>query len=131
MVVTVARQTEYIPEWNSNKTDEKPIVIVHKAPTTVLSEMLIPKPVFKMKMGNDGNGSVSETEFTVDYKKIVKEMVIEIKNLTIDVDGKPLVITNVTDLFSPSTPSCINGLVDDVGLYLQTLLSAKEAKTKN
>lgn len=131
MIISVKTKNEYVPEWNGNKDDESPITIEHLTPTMALYEALIPKPTMKMNLDKDGRMEGGETEVTIDNRKIVVRMVTGIKNLTLNVDGKPIAVTSGSDLFGPAVPSEISGLVDEIGAYLQGLLSKKAFDAKN
>ncbi len=130
MILSVDLKKEYIPEWNGNADSSDPIKVIHKVPTMALANNLIPKPVIKMKVGKEGTEG-GETEMTIDTTKIVKEMVIEIKNLTIDYGNGVKNLKDGDDLFSEDAPAMLQGLADELGKYFQTLLTDRTVNTKN
>jgi hypothetical protein len=131
MVISVNTQQEYIPEVWGNKSAPDQIVIKHLAPTQALYNALIPKPEVEVRYDKNNEPEGSIMNLVIDNTKIVKEMVTSIENLTIEVDGKPFKITNGRELFGPSVPSVVSALVDEVGAYLQGLLSKKSIDVKN
>lgn len=130
MVISFKRENEFVPEWNKNKDEDKPIKVLYREPTMALKEKLIDKPkievTYNEKMESDGGKSV----VVVDNTNIVKKMVTKIENLEIDVDGKKRQLTTADDLFG-DVPSELSGLVDEIGNYLQGVLLAREVDTKN
>jgi hypothetical protein len=131
MVISVATKKEFTPEWNDNKKENNPIVVVHRAPTMALYEQLIPKPTIKMKIGNDGSANGGETEIEIDTKALVKAMLLELKNCDLEIDGKPMSIKNTEDLYGPSAPAILSGLVNEIGSYFQKILSERDVEAKN
>ena len=131
MVISVSLKKEYVPTWMNNNESEKPFKVLHRAPTMGLYEELIPKPKIKMRVDKDGaNGG--ETEMTVDTTNIVKRMVIEIVDLTLNLDdGSQMVIKNVDDLFGKDAPAMLSGLTEELGRYLQELLTTRGVNSKN
>lgn len=135
MVISVNFVREYKPEWNGNKDDPNPIIVMHKAPTMELADQLIPKPTIVMKTGKDGVDG-GEMEVTIDNRKFVRAMVTSIRNLSVeftDVQGVPVkrIITSAEELMAPGVPSELQGLVDELGTYFQKLLSKKDLSEKN
>ena len=131
MIIDVSTVKEYIPSWNNNKTSDSPIIVKHKAPSMALYGQLVPRPSIKLSIDAEGKSSGGETEMTLDYTKIVKEMVLTIENLELNIDGKTMRLCNSGDLFGGSTPSMISGLVDELGAHFQMLLSKKDVDEKN
>jgi len=133
MVINLEVSRKFVPEWNGNKSlaDGEQIEITHKAPTLALVNRLIPKPSLKMIMGKDGSMDGGESEIVMDNTKIVREMVTEIRNLSISIDGKVRKIITAADLFGDDIPSVLSGLVDEVGAYLQGVLNKKDIDAKN
>lgn len=130
MVLDVTVNRVFIPEWNNNKLEIQKVEVGHKAPTVALFNKLIPKPVYKMSVDKDGNGAGGESEVVLDYSKIVKEMVTDIQNLSYKVDGKEVKIEKAMDLFG-DVPPALSGLIDEIGLYLSSLLQTKVVDPKN
>ena len=131
MIISISTQTEYTPDWNDNKKDTNPIIIEHLTPSMTLYNELIVPPSVKMNIDKDGKMDGGETEITIDNKKIVRKMVTKVRNLTIEIDGKPMEIKNGAELFGPGTPAILSGLVEEIGTYLQGILSEKRVDTKN
>jgi hypothetical protein len=132
MKISVDTKREFIPEWHDNKLadESQRIVIEHRAPSMTLVEDLIPKPTLKMT----GHGDVTdgwETTSTMDSKKLIRGMLLKIRNLTLDVDGKDMPIVGYEDLYSPATPSIVAGLVDEIAMYFQKILSERKTDVKN
>lgn len=135
MVISVSNQREYIPNWNNNKSDPNPIVVVHKVADITMREQLIPKPTIVMKTGQDGMEG-GEMEVTIDHTRLVKAMVLNIKNLTIAVPDAQGVTTNrliltADELLSPGIPASLYGLVEELGNYFQKILQQREVNEKN
>ena len=132
MKVSVRLENEFIPSWNGNEEDESPIVVVHKRPTIALRDKLIPKPRLKIRVTPGANGEeqaqVGETEVVIDNRRLVEEMVTEIKNLVVEIpDSKGEVkereITKGTELFADWVPAELGELADEIGRHLQSALS--------
>jgi len=130
MVLDVSVSRVYIPDWLENKKDATPIEIHHKAPSVALLNRLVPKSVFRMTTDKDGNPSGGESEFVMDYSKVVREMVTEVRNFSLNVDGKEQAIRTAADLFG-DVPAVVSGLIDEVGQYLTALLQKKVVDPKN
>jgi hypothetical protein len=131
MVVNIAPKREYIPEWNGNKDEKVPFVVVHRAPTMSLYDELVPKPKVTMKIGKEG-AEGGETEISIDTTAIVKRMLLEIKGLSLHEEGKDdIPIISAKDLFGENAPSVLSGLTDELGRYFQNLLTEKVVDTKN
>jgi hypothetical protein len=131
MVINVSLKKEYIPEWNGNRDSNDQIVVIHRAPTMSLYDELIPKPTIKMKVGKDG-AEGGETELTVDTSNLVRKMIVDIKGLIIDIEGKnQIVIKTGNDLFSTDAPAMLAGLTDELGRYFQEILISRKVDTKN
>lgn len=133
MVINLEVSRKFVPEWNGNKSlpAGEQIEVTHKAPTLALVNRLIPKPSLKMIMGREGQMEGGESEIIMDNTKIVREMVTEIRNLTLNVDGKSRKIVSAADLFAEDVPAVLSGLVDELGSYLQGVLNKKEVDAKN
>ena len=130
MLITVSNKTEFIPEWNDNQKENDPVVVVHRVPTMGLRERLIPKPRLKLMVSADGKSEGGETEVEVDNKKIILAMLVEIKNLAYESDGKEIRVKSADDLYSNNTPSTLSGLVDEIGTYFQKILNER-VESKN
>lgn len=131
MVLEVSVNKVFIPEWNGNKQENQPIEIHHRVPTMALFNKLIPKPSIRLTIDKDGNSDGGETEINVDYTKVVRDMVTEIRNFSINTDGKEVPIKLASDLFGENAPPVVSGLVDEVGQYLTALLQKKVVDPKN
>ena len=130
MVINVSLKKEFIPVWNDNRTSDKPIKILHKAPTMALHEKLIPKPKITMKIGAEG-ASGGETEMVVDTSNLVREMVTGIENLEINMDGKTVTITSANELYGEGAPTELAELTAEIGKYFQDILTNRAVNTKN
>lgn len=132
MTISVAKNVEYVPEWNGNReADGDQIVVLHKQPTMALYDQLIPKPKVVLKVGKEGSEG-GETEITVDTSAMVKAMVLEIKGLTFKFEnGDLLSIKTGNDLFGDHVPSFVSGLTEELGRHFQELLTEKSVNTKN
>jgi hypothetical protein len=131
MIINVSTTKEFIPEWNNNRASTNPISITHKAPTMALYNALVPRPSIKLTIDSDGKSSGGETEMTLDYTKTVKEMLLVISNLELNIDGRTVSICNAGDLLGGNTPCMLSGLVDELGAYFQMLLTTKSIDEKN
>ena len=131
MVIKITTKTEFIPTWNENDKSDNPIVIEHLTPTLALYNELIKAPVFTVKVDPKTGENVPETEISFDYTKFVKKMVTKVKNLTIEIDDKPMKVESASDLFGPAMPAVISELVREIGTYLQGILANQEIDSKN
>ena len=125
MIVQVANKSEFIPEWNGNKEENDPIVVTHKVPTMALREQLIPKPRLKLVVSPDGKSEGGETTIEIDNRSLIQTMLISIKGLAVNIDGKEVEIKTAGDLFGKDTPSILSGLVDELGTYFQKILNER------
>lgn len=131
MIVSVSTKNEFIPEWNDNKDSEEPIVVHYKAPTMVLVNSLLPKPTIDWNVGSNMAITGGAMKSVIDNSKIVRQMVTKIKNLSVSVDDKVIKIETGEDLFGKDAPSILAGLVDEIGSYLQGVLSERVVDQKN
>ncbi len=133
MNISVETVTSYIPVWNKNKElpEGAQVVIKHKAPSIQLYDKLVPKASLLLKIDPEGKSSGGETEMTIDNVKIFKTMVLDIKNLSFTVNDQKIEIQKAEDLFNESIPAGVSGLIDEVGAYLQRLLTSKDVDPKN
>ena len=130
MVLNLVLENEYVPEWNNNKKDANPIVVVYKTPTVALYNQLVPKPKITMSVGGESM-STGTTEVVLDNSAIVQAMVTEIKNLDLKVNGVAVPIKTGRDLFGANVPAGLSGLIDEIGVHLQGLLVDKGVNAKN
>ncbi len=130
MVLNLVLENEYVPEWNNNKKDANPIVVVYKTPTVALYNQLVPKPKITMSIGGE-SVSTGTTEVVLDNSAIVQAMVTEIKNLDLKVNGVAVSIKTGRDLFGANVPAGLSGLIDEIGVHLQGLLVDKGVNAKN
>jgi hypothetical protein len=130
MVISVSLKKEYIPEWMDNAKSDKPIRVLHKAPTMALYEELIPKPRIKVKVGAEG-AEGGETELVVDNTAIVKKMVNEIMDCELNIEGRTVIIKNADDLYGANAPAMLSGLAEELGRYFQKILADRSVDTKN
>lgn len=123
---------KFIPAWYGNKNRDvaTQIVINYKAPTVALSRRILDPPKLKMISG-EGTVNAFESELIVDYTKVIMEMVTGIENFGYVRDGKQVDIQIAADLFREGVPVEINGLIDEVGQFLQGLLQKKAVDQKN
>lgn len=133
MILSLEKFEPFVPKWNNNEAEEKPIKVFYKNPTMPMYERLIPKPSITVKIDAEGNSQGGESKITVDNKAIVLDMVERIENFEYPVEGgKTIAITSAKDLFAPTVPAMVSGLIDEIGSYLQVILSKKgEATSKN
>ncbi len=131
MVLELSLVTEYTPEWNNNRKEAEPIVVKHKVPTMALTNRLIPKTSVTMKMDENGKMSGGESELVIDNTRLVRDMVTSIRGLTVKDGSKEYQIVTAGDLFSENAPPALAGLIDELGLYFQELLTKKEVEAKN
>lgn len=132
MKISVNTVREYIPEWRENKKEDpvNQIVVEHRTPSMSLVEELIPKAALKIT-GHGDTQEGWETTYVMDTKKIVRGMLLKIRNLTLDIDGKDTPIVSFDDLYNPSAPSILAGLTEELGTYFQKLLSERKVDVKN
>jgi hypothetical protein len=137
MIVKLQSKLEFIPSWNENLSlpDAEQIKIIHKAPTMELYNRLIPKPSLKLSMNEKGEMDGGETEVSVDNSRLVREMVTDVRNLAFELEGahetKKVVILKGNDFFTGNAPAEVSGLVDEIGSYLQSVLTKKVVDAKN
>jgi hypothetical protein len=122
MVLSISSKREYIPKFNDNQ--KAPVAdqvkVEHKAATLALKEKLFPK-MYQFDQNGDVTGS-----FEIDRVKILKEFIVEIKNLyyKVEEDGDINArIRTADDLFK--APTEFDGLVDELYAYFQELLNKK------
>jgi hypothetical protein len=132
MIVDINLENEFIPEWNNNKKEDQPIKVIYRTPSMSHVERLIPKPSYLLKTDAEGRSQGAEVELTVDTKKMILALVIDIQNLEItNTSGTKTKIKNPQDLYTEQAPACLSGLADEIGVFLQGKLSAKVDETKN
>jgi len=122
MVMTITTKREYIPKFNDNRsaTVADQVKIEHKAPTLAIKEKLFPK-MYQF----DQNGAVTGS-FEIDRVKILREFIVEIKNLFYKADDEKDVNVRIRvadDLFK--APPEFDPLVDELYSYFQDLLNGK------
>lgn len=126
MVISVSMKREFVPKFNGN--DKAPVAdqvrVEHRAPMLGMKEKLFPK-VYQF----DQSGEVTGT-FELDRVKVIKEFVLEIKNLYYKSDETDtnVRIRTADDLFK--APTDFDGLVDELYNYFQDLLN-KKVEEKN
>lgn len=126
MVISVSMKREFVPKFNGN--DKAPVAdqvrVEHRAPMLGMKEKLFPK-VYQF----DQSGEVTGT-FELDRVKVIKEFVLEIKNLYYKSDETDtnVRIRTADDLFK--APTDFDGLVDELYSYFQDLLN-KKVEEKN
>jgi hypothetical protein len=126
MILEINEVCEFIPDWNENKKNADQIKVKYKNPTMPMYDKLIPKPQMVLKVGPDGKASGGETAVTIDNKAILLEMVTSIENLSFKVgSGEVVSIKTGKDLYGSAVPAVISGLVDEIGAFLQGVLSKK------
>lgn len=126
MILEINDSCEFVPEFNGNKAEDKPILVKYKNPTMPLYDRLIPKPQLTLKLSADGQSSGGESVVTIDNKAIVMAMVTSIENLEIKLqNGKTISITTAKELYGDDVPSSVAGLIDEIGSHLQSALSKK------
>lgn len=126
MVISVSMKREFVPKFNGNDKAQvaDQIRVEHKAPSLAMKEKLFPK-VYQF----DQNGEVTGT-FELDRVKVIREFILEIKNLYYkndDIDGNVRIRT-ADDLFK--APTDFDALVDELYNYFQDLLN-KKVEEKN
>lgn len=126
MVISVSMKREFVPKFNGNDKVQvaDQIRVEHKAPSLAMKEKLFPK-VYQF----DQNGEVTGT-FELDRVKVIREFILEIKNLYYkndDIDGNVRIRT-ADDLFK--APTDFDALVDELYNYFQDLLN-KKVEEKN
>jgi|WetSurMetagenome_2_1015567.scaffolds.fasta_scaffold278636_2 hypothetical protein len=128
MVLEVNDVCEYTPEWNGNKSQDDPILIKYKNPTMQLYKNLVPQPQLVLKVGADGKADGGETTVTINNEKIVGDMISSIENLNIKLkNGTIIPVKTGKELYGADVPQIVSGLIDEVGSYLQGILTRKAA----
>lgn len=131
-VVKVTTTDSYTPEWGGNREQAEPFVVEHLEPTYALYNSLVPKPSIQMKFDKNMESLGGETEAVIDNSRIVRKMVTKIKGLAYQKDnGKEIPVVTGDDLFGPGIPSAFSGLIDELGGYLQKILTNREVDVKN
>lgn len=121
MILSISTKREFIPKFNGN--DKLPaadqIKIVHRAPTVAIKERLFPRK-FEYNTSGELTGS-----FEVDRKKILKEFVTELVNISykLDEDKETIKIKSVDELFN--APPEFDPLIDELYAYFQEILNKK------
>jgi hypothetical protein len=124
MILEISDVLEYTPEWNGNRNNSTPITVKYRNPTMALYEQLIPKPKLVMKMDNDGKMQGAESIVSLDNRKIIHEMVTSIQNLHVKFQGREFDVKSGDELFG-DVPAVISTLVDELGVFLQKVLTKK------
>lgn len=130
MEIKINTVEEYIPEWNDNRSEEKPMKVIHRIPTWKLRSNLLPNPKITMKISPNGEAQGGETIVEMNNEKVIRGMTKSFVDFTLNVNGNIYEIKTVEDLFNESTPTIIGGLVDELGSYYQRILSQR-TETKN
>jgi hypothetical protein len=126
MLLSLEMFEPFVPKWNGNESEDKPIKIHYKNPSMPLYEKLIPRPELLVKISPDGISQGGESKMVIDNKAIVLEMVEKIENLEVPTAaGTVRQITKPNQLYEDGVPSYVSGLVDEIGSYLQGILSKK------
>jgi hypothetical protein len=133
MIFSTSTKTEFVPKWYNNQSEPESdqIVIEHLAPSANLKDRLIPKPDLKWTFDAKGEASGGETTMSIDNKRIVMAMVTKVRNLTVEVNGKKFEVKDANDLYGQGMPVEVSELTDEIGNYLQGLLSKSGVNTKN
>jgi hypothetical protein len=132
MKIVVSTDCTFIPEWKGNRglDASEQIVVTYKEPDMPMYEKLVDKPRLTMKTNDKQEFVGGESVIEIDNKKIVKEMVIKIENLSYERNGKEVPIANGPSLFSAGVPSSFHELTDEIGMEMQRVL-AKAVDAKN
>jgi len=115
MKITLARDAEYIPEWNGNRDDPEPVVFHLRYLTTAERQQCMEREYLP-----DKNGGV-RVAIKPDQERMFKLAVRKIENL--EVNGRPL--TTAGDVLS--TPG-LDLLFIEVSLYVLTMNAEQDSK---
>jgi hypothetical protein len=120
--IRVSLETEYIPEFNGNRSmsSGEQCVITHKVPTMALNEKLMPQPEMKFVFSTEGKPVGGEVTTKVDRKGLLMSMVTGIRNLTWTDSSGTHQIRNAEALFSDAPPY-FNPLVEEIAGHLMSL----------
>lgn len=133
MIIKIAKVTEFIPKWNDNlnlKPGEQ-IKIKHASPSIALKDSIYPKPKAEYTFDEKGNPTGGTTTMEIDRKALIKGMNISIENLSYEVgDNKIVNVVSAKDLFSDTTPTEFDDLINEISGYFQEILASKVDEKK-
>lgn len=116
MVIEVKRESEFIPEWNGNRDlDEKEqITIVHRFLKPGERQKYI--YVEPIEFDYSGEKTVPKSRYVQNSAGVAKAVITGIKNLSINQDGKEIVVDTVGKLYD--TEGVPQALVSEIEAYL-------------
>lgn len=124
-VISTSKSRNYIPTWEGNDTEvgADQIIVELKAVTIAMKEKLSPR-VFNFDETGKPTMSVG-----IDRKKTLREMIICIRNLSVEIDGELKVVSTVDQLFN--THVALDGLVEELYTHCTELLNQTGVDEKN
>lgn len=112
MKVQISKELEYVPEWNDNKQEADPVMVVLQPLTSEQRAACI-----EYRIDKDG-----EVNVVPDVIKLFRYGVKEVRNLQ---DDKPL--TKAKDVLN-SRANKLDGLVREVGSHVFVLNTVTDSK---
>ena len=125
--LSTAKTGRYIPKWNGNENDARPIEVVYNVPSIELKEKLLDR---KFDLEQRGADMVQKMSVQIDRKRTINAFLERIENLDIEDDnGNVKSISNTKELFASGLE--LDGLVEELYAHFTEVLNNTEVNEKN
>lgn len=125
--LSTAKTGKYIPKWNGNENDTRPIVVVYNVPSIELKEKLLDR---KFDLEQRGADMVQKMSVQIDRKRTINAFLERIENLEIEDDNDNVKsISNTKELFASGLE--LDGLVEELYAHFTEILNNTEVNEKN
>lgn len=125
--LSTAKTGRYIPKWNGNENDTRPIEVVYNVPSIELKEKLLDR---KFDLEQRGADMVQKMSVQIDRKRTINAFLERIENLEIEDDnGNVKSISNTKELFASGLE--LDGLVEELYAHFTEVLNNTEVNEKN
>lgn len=125
--LSTAKTGRYIPKWNGNENDTRPIEVVYNVPSIELKEKLLDR---KFDLEQRGADMVQKMSVQIDRKRTISAFLERIENLDIEDDnGNVKSISNTKELFASGLE--LDGLVEELYAHFTEVLNNTEVNEKN
>lgn len=125
--LSTAKTGKYIPKWNGNENDTRPIEVVYNVPSIELKEKLLDR---KFDLEQRGADMVQKMSVQIDRKRTINAFLERIENLDIEDDnGNVKSISNTKELFASGLE--LDGLVEELYAHFTEVLNNTEVNEKN
>ena len=125
--LSTAKTGKYIPKWNGNENDTRPIVVVYNVPSIELKEKLLDR---KFDLEQRGADMVQKMSVQIDRKRTINAFLERIENLDIEDDNDNVKsISNTKELFASGLE--LDGLVEELYAHFTEVLNNTEVNEKN